>query len=488
MKLAPIPLSPAKMLFMAGAVLACCSMAGDESPTADQAEPTAPLDGVAAELLYRDPAGLNWANVLNARIKAGEPIPAWPARKAAPGDDQAPAELLAYWRNCDDEPPLLRPTPLARQKLLTAVSSDPTALGAVLRFLPATDAAARKIAGLLDKLPAEPRANREVHQQARAWIYQHCGLLRERVIEDARHADWERYVYHERPDWALAALQQREPAAATKLLVEMTAGANAGVATVATSVLLASADAGAAPHWREWLIAAAANPKYPEKARQIAVQALLKAKWQGREEWVLTSLGRDDDGDPEWFIHEMWDSRDRWIPKLARMVRGANRQARERAAYLLARYEASAETLQPLLPWLDDPQWGGERNAYRRLKLFQGLNDVRLPAAVPALKQALEEDADDSIIGAAAEALACHKVKDAVPALKAALNRAESRGSTDRIVASVHKLGGFTRDEIAGGLEYFSVTCPTWKERDEIDFKPMVQRPRARLCDKIPGG
>lgn len=473
----------AKITSVLGAACASlCFMCGaaEESPDGEKAEASAPLDGVAASLLDRKAPSPNWADVLNARIKAGEPIPAWPAADTAPTDEATPAKHLAYWSRFEDRDEAPTPSGAAREKLLTAVLSDPSNLGAMLRFLPRTDEAGRKIAGLLELLPTEPKANREAHKQARAWVYQHSGLMRNRVIADAAHPDWERYVYDERPDWALAALQQREPEFARKLFAEWTAGADAGISSVAARLLLEHADADAAPKWREWLIAAAANPKFPEKARGIAVNALVKAKWKGKEEWAMTLLKQGEDVEPEWFIHEIWSAEDRWIRNLTRMIGGENRRAHERAVYLLTRFEPTSDTLRPLLPWLDDPQWGGDQPYHCRLDLFQQLDEVKLPEAIPGLKRALLKESDDSIIGSAARALAFHQVKDAVPIMKTALGRAESWGGTDYIVGSIQKLSSYSREEIVDGLEHYFIACPTEKQRDEIRYQPEMKNQDTR--------
>lgn len=469
------------VLGVACASLCFVAIVEAESPDEEETKPLVPLEGVAEDLLGREVPGPQWADVLNARIKAGEPIPAWPAVDIAPADDGPPAKHLAYWSRFRERDKAPTPSPAAREKLLTAVLSNPTNLGAMLRFLPKTDEAARKLAGVLELLPAEPKENREVHKQARAWIFQHSGLMRDRVMADAVHADWEQYVHDERPDWALAALQQREPETATKLFTEWTAGVDFGIAVVAGRLLLEHADAGTAPKWREWLIAAAANPKFPEKAREIAAGALVKAEWKGREEWILTILKHGEDVDPEWFIREMWRSKDRWIPKLTRMIGGKNRRAHERAVHLLTRIGVRADALRPLLPWLDDPQWGGDQYYQRRFDLFQGLDEVKLPEAVPALKRSLLKESDASFIGAAAKALAFHKVKDAVPIMKTALNRAESWRRSDDIVSSIHKLRSYSPEEIVDGLECYFIACSTEKQRDEFFYHPETKSQDARV-------
>jgi len=61
-----------------------------QEDASDFAEEEAPAS-FAAKLLDCDRPAPNWAEVLNARIKAGEPMPAWPGAKVRPSDDADPA-------------------------------------------------------------------------------------------------------------------------------------------------------------------------------------------------------------------------------------------------------------------------------------------------------------------------------------------------------------------------------------------------------------
>lgn len=452
--------------WIAGFTSLLCVALPFQSSRAESGPP--PLLLLAGELQGFHPAGPVWADVLNARIKAGEPLPDWPVIKPPP-DEASPAVHLKFWQDISSDDDAIQPTPAARTLLLAGILDDPLPLGEILRFLPETPEAAEKIAEILIFIPETSNENRETHRKTRAWIYQHSGLMRDQVMTDARRADWKQYVYNEKPDWALHAIQQREPEAATGLFTELAAGADPGLAVVAARLLLEKADASSAPKWREQLIAAAANTSLPEDAREIAVHALLKAEWSGRESWVLNSL-ENNQGDPEWFIREVWDAKKRWITELVRMTKGDDALARQRAVHFLVRSKPDETTLRPLLPWLEDPTWAGGQNYSTRRNFFQDLSEVRIPEAVPALILTLEKEKDNSVIGAAAEALAFHQAKDAIPAMRKALARIESRGSTDEIVESMHKIDGFTPAEMITGMEHCLARYPADSDRDKIDY------------------
>jgi hypothetical protein len=98
---------------------------------------------------------------------------------------------------------------------------------------------------------------------------------------------------------------------------------------------------------------------------------------------------------------------------------------------------------------------------------------------VPGLQRVLAEDSDDSVIGAAALALAHHGARDAVPAMREALARSASVGSTDEIVGSIHLLGGYPHAEIVAGLEAYFNACPNEEAQRELDDKARDQNPGA---------
>lgn len=429
-----------------------CLHAGAEQAPADQQEEK--ITTFIEELLGCSERPSNWAEFLNARIEDGDPMPAWPEARKPPTSDAA---FLKYWRlRADDIFDETRPDPAGRERLLVAVMAKRPAIAELLDFLPQTEAAAKLIATTLDQLPSESEKEQKALRKVRAWVYQHTGFLRETVIMDAREAEWERYVFNERPDWALAAIQAREPEFAVELFTKLANGSNPGVAAVTARLLLETATPDLAPKWRSQLIATAANKELPESAREIAVEALLVAKWPEREAWILDFLTKADATSDHWFRMFMHHTPKHWIPILSAMVEGQNRNAHTAAVHLLASLcEDHPDALPPLLPWLVDPEWGGEQPYYSRQYFFKAFRETALPAALPGLQQALANDPDDSFIGYAAEALARAGVKESIPVMKAALIRLSTDYVSDTIVASILSLGGFDDGEILSSLEAY---------------------------------
>jgi hypothetical protein len=423
------------------------------------------LANLPLKLLEHAPPPPDWSAILDARIKAGLPLPPWPAPDTGPADSAEPAAHLAHWRQKWSRQDDQQPSPAAREKIVQAVLTAPTAIPEVLPVLPTTPEAAAAIAGLLEKFPANTAEDQEHRREIRAWVFRHGGLLRDEVIADARHAKWELYEWNERPDPTLDALQHRDPATATRLLQEFATGAEPGLAVVATRLLMEQAQPEAQEPWRKILLAAAAKTDTPETASKITIEALISAKWPEREAWILSTLSQPEPGNTNWYSQAIWQDADHWIPLLTKLVGGDNRHAHDHAVYLLAEcwLRPRADALRPLLPWLMDPAWSKD-TAWSRDKFIQSLDKVDLPECVAGLLQVVREEKESDTIAFAAQVLAHYQAKEAVAPLKAALAHFESLYFRE-MTEAIHQLGGFSPAEIVAALEAYFAVYPAAEDR-----------------------
>lgn len=72
------------------------------------------------------------------------------------------------------------------------------------------------------------------------------------------------------------------------------------------------------------------------------------------------------------------------------------------------------------------------------------------------------------LLGAASLALGHYHAKQAVPAMKQALLRAEEFYARNDIIRSIRRLDGFSNEEIAAALEAYFSELPTEEQRDEM--------------------
>ncbi len=207
-----------------------------------------------------------------------------------------------------------------------------------------------------------------------------------------------------------------------------------------------------------------ANQHAPGKARNLACTTLMQAKWDGRDEWFLTLFADDS-------LRVMEDSSsgtlyplnkpvqadpEHWVPLLTKLVGHSNPAMHEAAVDCLASFDPDSprkEAMQPLLPWLANPNWSA---AAGRKELLQSLKKVSLPEAVPGLIWVVENDEDEELQLLATEALATYRDQRAVAALKRLLARVAGPTECATVVNALVACGGLSDDEIARAIEAYA--------------------------------
>lgn len=402
---------------------------------------------------------VDWSAILDDRIKAGLALPELPPEDTGPPETASPAELLAYWREDWPWREKREPSPAIREKILEAVKAKPLAIPDALPGLPLSEEAVKVVLALTPRLPATTEEDLKDLRKVRAWLFRHGGMLREELVADARLARWESYLSNEGSDDTLEALKVGEPALARKIFGDLAKGDNRGLAVVATRLLAEMSEPEEAQAWRDQLVAAAANPGFPEKARQIAVESLSSGEWPGKDDWFVGAMKEENPGDVSWFSRLVYDAPDRWIGPLVAMVGGENRHAHNHAVCLLVRLSDRPEAIRPLLPWLKDPDWA--KGFYStRLNLVQSLEEVELPECVPGLRHLVLHDSEESCVSYACKALLHYQAKEAVPDMKAAIPRPDLKRSRHAMAEAIYGLGGFSTEEVAAYIEVFFTEIP----------------------------
>ena len=425
----------------------------------------AEITGLAEELFEYQPPDPDWGAILEARVKAGLPLPVLPPARRGPAASASPRELLAYWREDGAWRNKQEPSAEVRAKILQAVQDEPAAIPQALRALPPSEEAAKILLPLLGKIPAESAEGLAHLREARAWIYRHSGLLREEVLADVPKSDWALYSSAYRPDPTLDALVARDPQLAAKVLEEQAAGGNPGLATVAARLLAEKIQPERAEHWRGQIKATFANTKLDEKVREVAAEALLHEDWPGREQWILDTLRTEDVGELHWFAPPMFYAEEHWLPLLVPMLHGENRHAHNHAAYLIADLADRPEFFREVLPWLKDAKWADDYLGVR-LDLIHSLEETEVPECVPFLIDFIQSDGDEGSIAYACETLLHYKAKEAVPHMRAALTRCEDAHYRRLIVAAIQGLEGFSPDEIPPAIEAYFIALPDEDKRE----------------------
>ncbi len=396
----------------------------------------------------------DWKRILNERLTEELELPDIPTDWIPPEDADTRAQI-AYWQRARAD----EPGPRAREKMLQAALMEPTLLPGLLDSLPQTEDAGKLVASRLDGLPRDTPEQRKQLAAVRAWVFQQTGMLRDEVLEDSREVDWRDFRW-ERPSPVFDALLDRDPEAAWMILKEFASGEDPELEVVGNLLLWQSGNQEA--DWRENLIEAAGDPTLPEEGREIASRALLKDEPQLRQAWMTDAIKSAAEIDLSGFAEVVWENPDRWIPVLTSLTGGNGSMARARAAALLTTpgiHTTRADALQPLLPWLADPDWTWEINPGRtRSRLIAQLRMVELPEAVGGLIKTLESDETLSLRAAAASTLAHYEAKEAVPAMKDLLMEEDlSPRDYDRVLRAVLKLKDHNPIERLGLIEEFLI-------------------------------
>jgi hypothetical protein len=409
-----------------------------------------------------------------------------------PPDDAAYDILLAHWReHCWDEE--IRPAELStklRQRLLEAAEEQPYELMMILRFLPETPDAAARVERMYKAAQQSSKPdNSEWFRRVRAWLAEHNDKYHGDLIELAQSAHDGEFVskcacltsYWIDTTQSLRALSEKHWPAARPILFKHAEGDQPCVAALSLGLLYQHAATSgsqdeAAP-LREKLKALVENGAARDLARALACEALMATEWEGRDEWFL-SLFRDKSlstfgesyDDPPSLAAVVRRSPDYWIPRVATLVAGRNRTARNGAIRCLLQFceeDARADALRPLLPWLSDPKWARDSaERHERAGLVAALGRVILPESIPGLTWVV--DHDDDCAFAAAEALAFQGAKNAIPALKTALLREPHEYRRRRAVRTLLTLRGFSTRELLDAVEAYAAASATKDGEDYI--------------------
>jgi hypothetical protein len=339
-----------------------------------------------------------------------------------PGEDAPIKVLMAYWEMQAREETGKQPPEKVRQRLLQACEEEPGFPDVLLEFLPNTPDAHARFKRILDEEPnpsldpLDPLGSK--FQQAsrrslREWLMCNSEYLRDELIREAGVVkDDDGEVKGSRQLTALARFDWRT---AEPLLKNCAGGSAPLTAAFALGLLFEhaaqnsrSADANT---YRDRLKRVISDPQAPPKTRAMAVEALMKTDWQGRDEWFLSLFA-----DPA--LSEMEDGYrtinalagpvkrdpDRWIPIISRLIGHDDRNVHNAAASCLAQFvdglvdkRARKDALLPMLPWLSDPEWAITSDEYDRSRLAESVVHLKMREAMPELISTLRNKESDHL-------------------------------------------------------------------------------------------
>ncbi|MES0492085.1 MAG: HEAT repeat domain-containing protein [Leptospirales bacterium] len=319
-----------------------------------------------------------------------------------------------------------------RNELLQAVQKYPEYLLSVLHILPGDEKTHDIVKKLYDShSPGMAEGDREKIEQ---WFMLNTKYFREQLIEKARLTfDDDGGGYIENEEYLLRLEEVDLDAAVPILLQKIADKKNPCTATLAKGLLYRRAvidkNRIKINLYRKALVNIVENRKMDAFSRDLAFEYVMETPWEGQDEWFYSRFAdptfREIEG--SYFFRTplqgpVMKNPDKYIPVLTQMVKSDNLNIRYAAVLCLYQFnlkDTRKDALEPLVPWLSDPDWAQFTFWPTRLRVIQSLERVLIPEAVPGLLKILDEEQDKFNRSAAAEALAFHaNVKGAKKAIK----------------------------------------------------------------------
>ncbi|MFN7976079.1 MAG: hypothetical protein U0166_27720 [Acidobacteriota bacterium] len=128
-----------------------------------------------------------------------------------------------------------------------------------------------------------------------------------------------------------------------------------------------------------------------------AIETLLKGRWEGQEEWLLSLLGSSlDEGSLTNVGYALeHQASERWVRFLARTAGEHDGVTRDAAVVGLGSFLETTyadDALRALLPWLADPSWSAAPTVFRRFALDALPGSSVAHDALPAIEGILRRD------------------------------------------------------------------------------------------------
>jgi hypothetical protein len=403
-----------------------------------------------------------------------------PREDAVPDVTASLYVLATYWRHKDTAPDRL-PNSL-RDRLLEASEQYPDYAADLAHFFPRTPDTDRRVLAILNRAPSSDISN-ENRVELKKYLSRTSKAFRSELLARAEGADeGEGYIENADDVKALARLDWDHAAPLLeKMIVEGKPRTSALALSLQYEHAVKVSDANSAK-LQVRLQRIADDQSAPAKARDVAIEALMKADWEGRDSWFL-SLFSDEKlasaSDGVWSyspLHEAIEENPSfWIPQIARLVESTNPNVRRNAIFALVLFQqenARADAILPLLPWLSNPHWVTSNNSGDdRRNLIYSLTKVRVPESIPGLIHVLQhpEEAKTFEIGYAAMAISQCNDGRAVPALRALLTKHDVYGDRFAVAEALLASGDVSLNEKVEAVTLVARVLSTSSGRELIN-------------------
>ena len=392
--------------------------------------------------------------------------------KNVPSDDAPIKDVFDYWKMkalnlsySQNQVPKISVKNSAR--LLDKIADEPETLDNFLKVLPEDSTIVGKIKNIYDASQNNEKIEDDWRKSVKEWLKFHSKFyIVEIIAEVSNTKDQIKYGSVNKED-ELIALAKLDWNSAEPILRKLENDkANIRTATLAKTLLYKNAiavkDEANTEKYRSELKGTLANRNLPASARDKASDILFETEWQGQDEFYLSlmedeSLLNPTDGSRLYSPLTTLSSKnpDKWIPVLTKLVGNKNRAIHTAAVQSLMEFRDRKDALQPLLPWLSNPDWtdihwsGSDRVAYMQI-----VSNVDLPESVSGLIWIVENEDDNAHW--AARSLGKFKDSQAAPTLKNSLQRITDESDRRTIIEALISCNGLNNAEQLSALENYA--------------------------------
>jgi HEAT repeat protein len=384
-----------------------------------------------------------------------------------PPPDDAPLDQLAGWWALNSQGDEM-PSEKVRERLVEVIERRPDLVPSLVNYFPPRPDVCRAV---------EPAKENDTVAQ---WLFLNCASEREALAAAAAnaHDDESDDVDGEEE---LVALAASDPHRAEPLLKQLAGSPQPNTRARAISLLFQHSDGFERGDCLYALQTIAADSQAPILARHYAIEALSAAKWDGRDEFLLHLFADDSFSDYDTYsvgATIAGADNDYWIPMFIKLLDSPNHTARIFAAQALGEFNleyARADALEPLLPWLSNPDWIEDRGQVR-LRIVQSVASLEMTGAIPGLLWVLDHDPDETMRSYAAEALASFHESRANDSMRRALEQMQDHDDRRRVIAALDANGGYSAIELARGLEAGVALALAREERADLMLFDATER------------
>lgn len=394
-------------------------------------------------------------------------------KENVPPDDAPIEDLLDFWKRQNfyeaSHPDKIKPGEKTLQRLIESFEDQPENLKDFLKLIPATEEVAAKVKNIFD---ANNRNFDEIWRESvQRWLKYNSKFFSDELFAEAQKARDHKTYKSVANEPELRTLAKVDWERAEPLLQRLENDTNNPRTAFAAKRLfyeraIKTNDSATAERYRDEFRKIVENKNASGTERDDAFDALMLNKdWSGQDEWYVSlfqdqtllelSLGESTITHP--LDSLVSRNPDKWIPIVSKLVNNNNRAIHNAAVQALSQFndkDARKDALEPLLPWISNPDWA-KVETDGRLDLIQSMDLIDMPESVPALLWAVENDEESSTRAYAAESLAKYKDSRIVQALKNALQKEPTENDRRRIISALLAGNGLTDDEQIVYLESY---------------------------------